>query len=54
LEQIVLEAMDLLGDCTQQKLVPRPESPFLAAVEVEVRGVGTTQALPGSGAALSL
>jgi hypothetical protein len=54
LGQIVLEAMDLLVDCTQQKLVPRPESPFLAAVEVEVRGVGTTQALPGSGAALSL
>ena len=29
LGQIVLEAMDLLVDCAQQKLGPRPESPFL-------------------------
>lgn len=27
--QIVLEALDLLVDCTQQKLAPGPESPFL-------------------------
>jgi hypothetical protein len=29
LGQIPLEAMDLLVDCAQQKLVPRPESPRL-------------------------
>lgn len=29
LGQIVLERMDLLVDCSQQKLVPRPESPYL-------------------------
>jgi hypothetical protein len=29
LGQIVLEAMDLLVDCAQQKLGPRPEFPFL-------------------------
>ena len=35
LGQIVLEAMDLLVDCAQQKLVPRPESPFLPLLKVK-------------------
>jgi hypothetical protein len=29
LGQIPLEAMDLLIDCNQQRLMPRPESPYL-------------------------
>jgi predicted aspartyl protease len=35
LGQVVLETMDLLVDCTQQKLVPRPESPFLPLLKVK-------------------
>lgn len=35
LGQIVLEAMDLLVDCTQQRLVPRPESPFLPTLKLK-------------------
>lgn len=35
LGQIVLEAMDLLVDCAQQKLIPRPESPFLPLLKVK-------------------
>lgn len=35
LGQIPLEAMDLLVDCGQQKLVPRPESPFLPLLKVK-------------------
>jgi clan AA aspartic protease len=35
LGQIVLEAMDLLVDCAQQKLVPRPESPFLPLLKIK-------------------
>lgn len=35
LGQIVLEAMDLLVDCARQKLVPRPESPFLPLLKVK-------------------
>jgi clan AA aspartic protease len=33
--QVVLETMDLLVDCTQQKLVPRPESPFLPLLKLK-------------------
>jgi len=33
--QVVLETMDLLVDCTQQKLVPRPESPYLPLLKVK-------------------
>lgn len=33
--QIVLEAMDLLVDCVEQKLVPRPESPFLPTLKLK-------------------
>lgn len=35
LGQVVLETMDLLVDCTQQKLVPRPESPFLPLLKLK-------------------
>jgi len=35
LGQVVLEMMDLLVDCTQQKLVPRPESPFLPLLKMK-------------------
>lgn len=33
--QVVLETLDLLVDCTQQKLVPRPESPFLPLLKLK-------------------
>ncbi len=35
LGQVVLETMDLLVDCTEQKLVPRPESPFLPLIKIK-------------------
>lgn len=35
LGQIVLEAMDLLVDCAQRKLIPRPESPFLPLLKLK-------------------
>jgi len=35
LGQIVLAAMDLLVNCAQQKLIPRPESPFLPLLKVK-------------------
>jgi predicted aspartyl protease len=35
LGQIPLEAMDLLVDCGQERLVPRPESPFLPLLKVK-------------------
>lgn len=35
LGQIVLEAMDLLVDCSQQRLVPRPESPYLPMLKLK-------------------
>ncbi len=35
LGQVVLEMMDLLVDCAQQKLMPRPESPFLPMLKVK-------------------
>jgi len=35
LGQVVLETLDLLVDCTQQKLVPRPESPFLPLLKLK-------------------
>jgi len=35
LGQVVLEMMDLLVDCTQRKLVPRPESPFLPLLKMK-------------------
>ncbi|MEW6750762.1 MAG: retroviral-like aspartic protease family protein [Candidatus Latescibacterota bacterium] len=35
LGQVVLETMDLLVDCAQQKLVPRPESPFLPLLKLK-------------------
>lgn len=33
--QVVLETMDLLVDCVEQKLVPRPESPFLPLLKLK-------------------
>jgi hypothetical protein len=33
--QVVLETTDLLVDCSQQKLVPRPESPFLPLLKLK-------------------
>ena len=33
--QIVLETLDLLTDCVSQKLVPRPESPFLPLLKLK-------------------
>lgn len=35
LGQVVLEMMDLLVDCAEQKLVPRPESPFLPLLKLK-------------------
>lgn len=35
LGQIVLETTDLLVDCTEQKLLPRPESPFLPSLKLK-------------------
>ncbi len=35
LGQVVLETLDLLVDCAQQKLVPRPESPFLPLLKLK-------------------
>jgi len=35
LGQVALETMDLLVDCTQQQLVPRPESPFLPLLKLK-------------------
>jgi len=35
LGQVVLETMDLLVDCAQRKLVPRPESPFLPLLKLK-------------------
>jgi len=35
LGQVVLETMDLLIDGTQQRLVPRPESPFLPSLKLK-------------------
>ncbi len=33
--QTVLETLDLLTDCVSQKLVPRPESPFLPLLKLK-------------------
>ena len=33
--QIVLEAMDLIVDCVNQKLAPRPESPLLPLLKMK-------------------
>ncbi len=33
--QVVLETLDLLVDCAQQRLVPRPESPFLPMLKLK-------------------
>ena len=33
--QIVSETLDLLTDCVSQKLVPRPESPFLPLLKLK-------------------
>lgn len=35
LGQVVLETMDLLVDCSQQKLIPRPESPYLPLLKLK-------------------
>jgi len=35
LGQIVLEMTDLLVDCRDQKLIPRPESPFLPELKLK-------------------
>lgn len=35
LGQVVLEALDLLVDCAQHKLAPRPESPYLPTLKME-------------------
>ena len=35
LGQIPLEEMDLLVDCSGQRLVPRPESPYLPLIEIK-------------------
>jgi predicted aspartyl protease len=35
LGQVILETMDLLVDCAQGKLVPRPESPFLPLLKLK-------------------
>lgn len=33
--QIPIEAMDLIVDCPQQKLTPRPESPYLPTLKLK-------------------
>jgi clan AA aspartic protease len=35
LGQVVLEVLDLLVDCTEQRLVPRPESPFFPLLKLK-------------------
>ena len=35
LGQVVSETMDLLVDCAEQRLVPRPESPFLPLIKLK-------------------
>jgi aspartyl protease len=35
LGQVPLEVMDLLVDCVEQRLVPRPESPFLPLIKLK-------------------
>ena len=35
LGQIILERLDLLVDCVERKLVPRPESPYLPTLKVK-------------------
>ena len=35
LGQVVLETLDLLVDCARQKLVPRPESPYLPLLKIK-------------------
>jgi len=35
LGQVILEGMDLLVDCAQGRLVPRPESPFLPELKLK-------------------
>ncbi len=35
LGQVILETLDLLVDCSQQKLIPRPESPFLPLLKLK-------------------
>ncbi len=35
LGQVILESLDLLVDCAQQKLVPRPESPYLPLLKLK-------------------
>ena len=35
LGQVVSETMEVLADCPQQKLVPRPESPFLPLLKLK-------------------
>lgn len=35
LGQVILETMDLLVDCAQGRLVPRPESPFLPLIKLK-------------------
>jgi clan AA aspartic protease len=35
LGQIPLEAMDLIVDCAQQKLTPRPESPYMPTLKLK-------------------
>lgn len=41
LGQVPLEVMDLLVDCVEQRLVPRPESPFLPLIKVKMVLVAT-------------
>lgn len=35
LGQVVLETLDLLIDCAQQRLIPRPESPHLPLLKIK-------------------
>jgi hypothetical protein len=35
LGQIVLEEADLLVDCANQRLIPRPESPYLPTLKLK-------------------
>lgn len=35
LGQIPIEAMDLIVDCAQQKLTPRPESPYMPTLKLK-------------------
>ena len=45
LGQIVLEEADLLIDCANQRLIPRPESPYLPTLKLKYEAESEVKAL---------